>query len=445
MPRILTATLLFTFAVTATAAAEDARAVIDLAAKTMGAAGLDSITYSGLAALGNFGQSRTISFGLASTTIRNYTRTIDFVHSTSRTTGVVPGPVVQGGPPAGEYEQVTTADTPWPEQFEIWVTPWGFLRGAAERNATLKSQKLEGVPYKVITWSPSQKAPSGAAYRIVGYINSDNLVERVETWVEHPIFGDMHVETMYSQYRDVGGLKVPGRIAQRRVGMETFVALISSALGNPANLSLLLNPSEGYRPPLAPVATTTPAPSEEIAKGVYLILGDYKALAVELKDAVVVLGGGDNEARGQAIIAETRRRFPAKPIKYVVCLHPHFDHAAVLPPFAAEGITILADDTSRYFVEQALSSPRTLVGDALAKSRKKPKVEGVFEKMVLGDAARSIELYHLEKFEHSDAMLIAFLPQEKILFTSDIALTTPGVRENLERLQLTFDRHVTVR
>ncbi len=63
------------------AAGQDASRVVDEAARAMGIAGLSSITFTGSAATGNFGQSRTISFGLASTAIRNYTRTIDFTHA----------------------------------------------------------------------------------------------------------------------------------------------------------------------------------------------------------------------------------------------------------------------------------------------------------------------------------------------------------------------------
>src|SRR5580765_5526922 len=80
------------------AVAEDAKTVIDVASRAMGAEGLSSITYSGSAATGNFGQSRTISFGLASTAIRNYTRTIDFMQPASRATGDTFPPAVRGGP-----------------------------------------------------------------------------------------------------------------------------------------------------------------------------------------------------------------------------------------------------------------------------------------------------------------------------------------------------------
>ena len=40
---------------------------------------------------------------------------------------------------------------------------------------------IDGIPYKVVTWSPAQKAPSGHTYQVVGYINAQSLVERVET------------------------------------------------------------------------------------------------------------------------------------------------------------------------------------------------------------------------------------------------------------------------
>jgi glyoxylase-like metal-dependent hydrolase (beta-lactamase superfamily II) len=447
-------------------AAQDARTVVADASRAMGAAGLSSISYSGAAASGNFGQSRTISFRLASTSIRNYTRALDFTQPASRATGDTLPPAIPGAPPPqpGTFNQtITPANTAWAQQLQIWVTPWGFLRGAAANNATVRSRKIEGVAYKVVTWTPAQKAPSGHAYQVVGYINSQNMVDRVETWVEHPIFGDMHVETMYSDYQDFGGLKAPTKIAQRQQGMETFVVAIREARANPPDLAQLMTP-----PPAAGGGTAAaagrggaaggaPAPaavaSEKLADGVYRITGGYVALAVEFRDYVVVLEGGQSEERGLAIIAETKRVIPNKRIKYVVNTHPHFDHASGLPPFAAEGITILTDDNNKYFLEAALGSPRTLVGDALAKSHKKPKVEGVIEKMVIRDETRTIELHHLEKLEHSDGMLVAYLPKERILFTADFNVPAAGqavspsiatLVQNLERLQLDFDRHVMV-
>ena len=435
------------------AAPDDAKKVIDEASKAMGIVGLNSITYAGGAAVGNWGQSRTISFGLASTSIKNYVRTIDFVAPASRAAGdAQPPALVRGGPlpPMTRYNQVINAQTPaWAQQMEIWVTPWGFLKGAAANSATLKTQKINGVVYKVLTWTPPQKAPSGLSYKVSGYIDADNLVEHTETWVDHPIIGDLHQEFFYKNYQSFGGVMVPARISQKQIGMETFIAAISGALANPPDLDHRMDgpPPPGAPPPLPPSA------SEKLADGVYRITGGYVSLAVEFKEYVVVLEGGQSEARGLAVIAETKKLFPAKRIKYVVMTHPHFDHMMGLPPFVAEGITILVDDNAKFFTEASLGTPRTLVGDVMAKSKKKPKVESVIEQMELKDETRSLMLYHVDKLEHSDSMLIAYLPKEKILFSADFGAPPAGqpispsiatLMANLDAKAIDFERHVTV-
>jgi glyoxylase-like metal-dependent hydrolase (beta-lactamase superfamily II) len=153
------------------------------------------------------------------------------------------------------------------------------------------------------------------------------------------------------------------------------------------------------------------------------------------------------------ILNETRRLFPQKRIKYVVNTHAHFDHAGACRRSSPKASRIIADDNNKYFLLPALGSPRTLVGDALAKSRKKPVIEGVEKKLVLRDATRTLELHHVEKLEHSDGMLIAYLPKERILFTADFPVPVPGqpvnpstttLIENVTRLGLDFDRYVTV-
>jgi hypothetical protein len=124
----------------------------------------------------------------------------------------------------------------------------------------------------------------------------------VETWVEHPVLGDLHVELFYKDYRDLGGLKVPARISQKQVGMETFVAAITAARKNPEDLAQLMTPppnaGRGGGPAAAPGAAPTVVASEKLADGVYRITGGYVAMAVELKDSVVVLEGPQSEARG---------------------------------------------------------------------------------------------------------------------------------------------------
>jgi glyoxylase-like metal-dependent hydrolase (beta-lactamase superfamily II) len=407
---------------------------------------------AGTAVQGNFGQSRTITFGLASTSIKNYQAVIDFASTAMHATGDgVPGPPGRRGgqpPPAGPYELTITATSPWPRQFQIWVTPWGFLRGAAANAATVKDTRISGVPYKLLTWSPRLKSPSGKPYRVVGYVNPLQMVDRVETWIDHPIFGDLHVDTTYIDFQDVNGVKVPTRTSQKQAGMETFVTVVTGARVNGAeDAGLATGASPAPAPPAPPVA------SEKLAEGVYRITGGYVSLAVEFNDHVVVLESGPSEARALAVMAEVKRLFPAKRIKYIVNTHPHFDHTTGLAAYIAQGIPVIADDNSKFFVEAAFSEPRTLVGDTLGRSGKKPKVEGVIDVLRLEDETRALELHHVEALDHTDSMLVALLPRERILFTADFNVPRTGqpvspsiatLVSNIDRLKLDFDRHVMV-
>jgi hypothetical protein len=72
--------------------AQDARAVIAEASRAMGVVGVTSLTLAGTAVYGNFGQSRTLSFGLAFTRIGNYNRTFDFARGISHSIGVAAPP-----------------------------------------------------------------------------------------------------------------------------------------------------------------------------------------------------------------------------------------------------------------------------------------------------------------------------------------------------------------
>jgi len=323
------------------------------------------------------------------------------------------------------------------------------------------------------------------------------MVERVETWVEHDMLGDMHVDTSYSDYKDFGGVKAPAKISQKRGGFTFFEVTVANARANPADLAQLLQAPAGGAggrgggaaggpppgggapgagrggaaqgaPPTgaaaggqrggAGAAAAAPASaSTKLAEGVYKINGNYNSLAVEFKDHIVVIEGPQNVARGDAVIAEVKRIIPNKPIRYVVNTHPHSDHAGGLAPFVAEGATIITHQNNKEYLDKAFSAPRTLFGDSLAKANKKPKFDTVSEKKVLKDDTRTIELYHIidkdvEKV-HSDGIIVALLPKERILFQADVTLPNAGAATNpftqslgetVDRLKLDFDSDISV-
>ncbi len=444
---------------TQTVTAQDAKTVISAASKAMGVEGLNSIHYYGVAQNGNLGQNNNANQPWPVAAANDYVRAIDFTQPASRATWQTYAIPVTGGAAAlaPGQQNITPQNMAWAQQLEIWITPWGFLKGAAANNATVRAQTVGGRQYRAVTFNSPIMSPGGKPYTVTGYVNSQNLVERVETRVENPIFGDMLVEAEYSQYREgANGLKFPAQIVQRRGGWPFFTAYILGAHANPPNLQQLLTPPAGGQrgaggPPPGGQQAQGPA-SEKLAEGVFRINGAYNALAIEFADHIVLFEPGpQNEARAQAIIAETKKVIPNKPIRYGVISHHHFDHTSGLPAVVAEGITIVTPAVNRQFLMNALSAPRTLAPDSLSKSGKKPVIEG-FEgdKRLFQDAARTLEIHVIKGLPHADGLVVGYLPKERLLVYADMFnLPTPqnpvpdppvvGTRvflENLERLKL---------
>jgi glyoxylase-like metal-dependent hydrolase (beta-lactamase superfamily II) len=450
--------------------AQDAGSVVAAASKAMGTETLTSIFYYGSAANFGFGQSNNPDGPWPRTNLDDYRRAIDFRQPASRATAVTFAAPVQGGPATqGMFQQnITPAQAAWGQQLEIWITPWGFLKGAAANSATVRTQGTGAARQHVVTWNAPMKSPGGQAYRLVGYINAaTNLVDRVETWVENPIFGDLQVEVTYSTYRDNNGLKFPSVIVQRRGGWPTFEAQILHAAANPANIQELLTPpppaaGRAGGPGAAPGGAPAPpqgATSEKLADGVYRITGGYVALAVEFRDHIFLFEGGpQSETRGLAILAEAKRVFPSKPVKYAAISHHHADHTSGIGALVAEGTTIVMHMSNKPYFDRALANPRTLAPDAMAKSGKKPIIETVGDKRVFQDGTHTVELHHIKGLPHADSMLIAYLPKERIIAYADMFnLPAPNAAppteaniahvvmvDNLERLKLDYDTVVSV-
>src|SRR5437773_2278429 len=212
-------------ALTWTSSAQDAKAVVANASKAMGVDTLKTVQYSATGYDFALGQAPNPSAPWPKFINKSYTRAINFETPASRVDRVR----VQGeNPPHGGGQQpivgeqpvnqtiVVSADTPWVQQLEIVMMPHGFLRAAAAKNATVESKTVGGKKYSVVTFLGDNKA------KVNGYINDQNLVERVETWIDNPFLGDMPFEAIYSDYKDAGGAQFPMHIVQKQGGFPIF-------------------------------------------------------------------------------------------------------------------------------------------------------------------------------------------------------------------------------
>jgi glyoxylase-like metal-dependent hydrolase (beta-lactamase superfamily II) len=141
---------------------------------------------------------------------------------------------------------------------------------------------------------------------------------------------------------------------------------------------------------------------------------------IEMKDHLILVESPLNDERAAAVLAEVKSLVPNKPIKYVIATHHHFDHAGGLRAVAAEGITLIAHDVNKAFLEKALAGPATIRPDRLAKSGKKGTVEGMRDKRVLTDGTRTVELHNVAGNNHHAGIVMVYLPKEKLLVEADV-------------------------
>lgn len=443
------------------AAAQDAAAVINAASQALGADRLKTIEYSGNGYDFAMGQAYNPSSPWPKFIDKTYTRVVDFDAPASRMDRIRmqgENPPRGGGqqPVRGEQSQnqtiIVNVNTPWVQQLDIWMLPHGFLKAAATNRASLKSQTVGGKRYNVLTFTGQNKA------QVNGYIGADNVIDRVETWIDNAALGDTLFEAIYSDYKDFGGVKFPTHIVQKQGGYPILDLTIADVKPNAA---VNIQPAQGRGGAAAGAAPAAQASatSEKLADGVYLISGGYASVAVEFKDHIALIEGPQSDERATAIIAEAKRVLPNKPIKYVVNTHHHFDHAGGLRAFVAEGATVVTHQVNRPYYEKLFVAPHTLNPDRLARLPRKATFETMTERKVLTDGNQIVELHHLQGSGHNEGIIVAYLPKQKILVEADaynppaqanappvlpVSPYTANLIENINRLKLDFETIVAI-
>jgi glyoxylase-like metal-dependent hydrolase (beta-lactamase superfamily II) len=350
---------------------------------------------------------------------------------------LVSGDLAWNAPPAGAQGQpAAQPGAALERRLALWSTPVGFVKAALANHATTKSAgRNTEVSFTV-----------GGTYRMTGTINAQGQVERVTTWIDHPIVGDMPVVTTYSGYKDFGGVLFPSRIVQTQDGFPALDITVTSVTANPG---------VAIEVPAA-VRTAQPPPVKvdvmKMGDGVfYLTGGSHHSLAIEMADHIIVVDTPNDEARAVAVLAKAKELIPNKPIRYVVTSHHHWDHLGGIRAAINEGATIVTHQSNKAFLERVAKTPHTIVPDRLASSKKGVKIRTVGDDATLKDATRVVELHRLQGYEHTGDMLVVYLPKEKLLGEPDAftpppqagtALIPPAVPaaralyDNIQRLKL---------
>lgn len=425
--------------------------VIANASRAMGADGLNTIQYSGSGREHSFAQAYNATSGWPGFPTESYSRTVNYQTPSWRVERIAGEAEANrkggGNPPRANQIVVVDENTPWPQLADFWLLPHGFLKTAATMSATLQSETLDGRTLNVVSFTAAGRP------QVSGYINDENLVEKVETWVDSALTGDTLLEATYTNYQDFDGVQFPTRIVVNMGGNPIQDLTITDVS---PNVAADIQPAEERGGQGGEGETAPAARSIRLGDGVYAILPAYAALAVEFDDHIVVFEGPQSEVRGNAIITEVKRVIPDKPIRYLVNSHWHADHSSGLRAFVAEGATILTHPINKPWLEQVLNTPHTLNPDRQEQVQNPVIVEEIPEKMVMTDGDQTLELHHVQGMDHVEGMIMGYVPSLRVLVEADgfnpaarvggpvRSRGAPSLLENIQRLGLAVDTIVAV-
>ncbi|MBZ5660668.1 MAG: MBL fold metallo-hydrolase [Acidobacteriia bacterium] len=501
---------------TASAQAVDARKALEASAKTMGATNLKTLQYSANGWFSQIGQTYGLAEDWPHYEVTDYTRAIDYNAKWSRedytrrqgkypTLGRTPMPeqhvtsILSGkyawdmqGDKAVPLTRMYLDGVPYSDlrQLEIVLTPHGFLKAAlGASDATAITLPIVG-PSDFGLSHYGRKVTivsfTMGKYKVNGTINDQNLVELVDTWYPNPVYGDMDYEMRYTMYKNFGGVMFPGLIHVHQGDPRL----------NPAHNYYELNVTDvkadvpvNTMPVPEAVRTAVPAPvkveSQKLADGVWLLGGGtHNSVLVEFSDFVAVVEAPNNEARSLAVIDEVNRLVPNMQIRYLVNTHHHMDHAGGLRTYLSQGTTIITHESNKQYYLDIMfyPAPRELQPDRMAVyspmymiSRRPAPIDTVGGdtrgegKYTVTDGVRMMEIMHVQDLaydlgdpsyregNHSQDMLMAYLPKEKILINADLySPPDPGAQppavtsamktlyQNMLKLKLDVSQHVPI-
>lgn len=456
------------FHAAAQTSAPDLRALIDAATAAMGTANLRTLQYTATGSFFATGNAYTSGGPWPRFTVTKYTMSIDYSLPAMRQELVriddanpprgggaggynpatfqggirpIPGPMIQNQTFDGRMQAGAIA---------FWLTPHGFLKGAAANLATAKAATVGGKP--TVTFTAFGKVP------VTATLDNHNLVERVETLVDNVFTGDTPLDGLYSDYRDVDGVRVPMHIVMREGGFPVLDIRVAQARPNGTEASEAVARAIAAPAPAPPPPAPAPAP-ERLAEGIWQLTPRGEgSLLVAFKDYVVMVEGPIGDAVTMNAIEAAKRLAPGKPIKYVINTHHHADHAGGLRAYVAEGIPILTHESHRkYYEEQIFRNPHALNPDRLARMPRAPIIETVKDKRVLTDGNMTLEIHLMRGQLHTEGLLMVYVPKEKMLIQADAYLPRPGAPplpapsphtinlvENVSRLKLNVERVVHI-
>lgn len=315
-----------------------------------------------------------------------------------------------------EVMKLSDKETDWPWAASMrWLPPLLLLQ-AAENNTSLRW--IDGYQKDSRAFEAISFVQPNSATLVLIFDATTHLLEGYETVRDDGVFGDVTDFIRFADYQDFNGVKLPAR-REDYFNNELARELTLKVEVNTTIDESLFKIPEGYEMPQEN-AHESYTRIKKIGDGVYIDQDMGGIMIVEFKDFVFVMDCPGNFFMSQSTIDAVRETIPNKTIKYVASSHTHGDHAGGARAYFHAGATLITTPAHVAFYKKLAQIKQTIRPDPLASSPKEPLIETFTDKRVITDGDQTVELYNVGPNAHSEELVIAYLPKQKILWQADI-------------------------
>jgi glyoxylase-like metal-dependent hydrolase (beta-lactamase superfamily II) len=328
----------------------------------------------------------------------------------------IDGPVGYDIAPTGAANRIPEAAAS-DRRAELYHHPLIAVRAALDAAAQRANLRTEGNETLI-----DVTAANGQAYTLA-VDTMTKLPTRVVTRTDNTNLGDVVLETRFDGYGDASGFQLPSRLTTKIDDFTTAEVRLTQQTVN-GMLDDLAAPADAANSPAVAAPPPANVTVEELSKGIWYLAGQsHHSVLVEFSDHALLIEAPQNDTRALAVIAKARELLPGKPLTQLVNSHHHFDHSGGVRAAISEGLTVITHQDNAAFFERVAARPHTIVPDALARNPQPLKLEPVSDEKTLSDGSMALTLYPVTS-EHSETMLVAYFPKERLLVEAD--LYTPG-------------------
>lgn len=289
---------------------------------------------------------------------------------------------------------------------------------------------------------------------IVAFDPATGLPSRVRSLDYDGVLGDVSYDAAFSDWRDVGGVKLAHAVKHELNGRTISDAVITgAAINQSVDAARLAIPSAVRASAAKPATGNVPYQwvirrpiigtymdsdhvsydtkasqglrLQPVAPGVdHVVGGTHNSLLVEMSDHLIVFDAPIADSQSQWVVNAARMKYPGKPIRWLVLTHHHMDHSSGVRGFLAEGATLVVGQGAAQHWQKVLSAPTTRNPDLKGFDANRARIVEVTSSHLMDDPrGRQVIAYYMDS-PHAKGTLMGYVPDARLGFVTDI--WTPG-------------------